>query len=246
MKNKIEVNTIIISDIHLGTKYSKAKECLKFLNNYQFNNLFLNGDIVDGWALSRGSKWNKSHTKFIRKILKYSQQNINVIWVKGNHDEFLNNLLNINLGGIKIVKDYNYKSITNNNYWITHGDVFDVFIKKYGWLAKIGSIGYDLALWINEHYNKWRKLRGKEYFSLSKLIKNKVKSAASFIGDFENTLTKLAVTKKYDGVICGHIHHPENKIINNIHYLNSGDWVENNTAIIEHLNGEFEIVYYKD
>jgi UDP-2,3-diacylglucosamine pyrophosphatase LpxH len=246
------VNMIVISDLHLGTRDSKTNEIIEFLDNTPCNTLILNGDIIDGWALSRGSKWKKKHTKVVNKLLKISETT-EVIWVRGNHDEFLDDYIGFNMGNIKIVKNH----VINVNKWITqdkfeskryfvfHGDEIDIFMLKYKWLSKIGSIGYDIALWMNTQYNRWREFRGLKYKSISKPLKQKVKTATNYVNDFENTAARMAEYHGCQGVICGHIHQEMDRIIDNIHYLNSGDWVESMSAILIHHDGKIEITYYK-
>ena len=226
----MKYKAVIVSDLHLGTKDSKAKEFIEFIDSHPTDLLILNGDIIDGWALNRGAKWKKKHTNAISKILKVSNKT-KVIWVRGNHDEFITEFIGTNFGNISIVEDY-ILNVGDKKYFIFHGDVIDVFITKYKWLAKIGSIGYDLALWLNRWYNKYRAWRKLPYQSISQQIKAKVKSAVSYINDFENAAIKMANKHDCDGVICGHIHQPADLVINNNHYLNSGDWVENRTAIL--------------
>jgi UDP-2,3-diacylglucosamine pyrophosphatase LpxH len=242
MKN---FKAIVVSDLHLGTKYSKCEEFLEFLDTHPTDLLILNGDIVDGWALNRGSKWKKEHTKVLGKILKLSNK-IQVIWIRGNHDEFLTEFIGSHFGGIEFREDYvlkyqewvEYDVFLNRCYYIFHGDVIDIFITKYKWLSKIGSIGYDLALWLNRHYNIYRKWRKLPYQSISKKIKESVKTATSYINDFETTALKMSEKKGCDGVICGHIHQPEDRVINGKRYLNSGDWVENMSAILVDYQGK--------
>jgi len=226
---------VIISDLHLGTKDSKAKEFIEFLEKHPTDLLILNGDIVDGWALNRGAKWKKQHTNAISKILKISNKT-KVIWIRGNHDEFLAEFIGMHFGNIEIKEDY----IISNHY-VFHGDVIDVFITKYKWLAKIGSIGYDFALWLNRWYNRYRVWRGLPYQSISQEIKAGVKAATNYINDFEVAAIKMASKHGCQGVICGHIHQPADLIINGARYLNSGDWVENRTAILLDQNDNFTI-----
>jgi UDP-2,3-diacylglucosamine pyrophosphatase LpxH len=230
---------IIASDLHLGTRDSQAKEFIEFLETHPTELLILNGDIIDGWALNRGSKWKKQHTKAISYLLKLSNKT-KIIWIRGNHDEFLTEYIGAHFGNIEIRKDYilhTKKWITGDNfeqrnYYIFHGDVIDVFIAKYTWLAKIGSVGYDLALWCNYWYNRYRTWRKLPYQSISQNIKAAVKTAANYVNDFEVTAIKMAHKHGCYGVICGHIHQPADRLINNAHYLNTGDWVENRTAIL--------------
>jgi UDP-2,3-diacylglucosamine pyrophosphatase LpxH len=222
---------IIVSDLHLGTKDSKAEEFIEFLDKHPTELLILNGDIVDGWALNRGTKWKKQHTKVISKLLKLSNKT-RIIWIRGNHDEFIQEFIGTHLGAIEIREDYKLDiNNTMESYYIFHGDVIDVFITKYKWLSKIGSVGYDFALWLNRVYNTYRKWRKLPYISISQKIKNSVKVATNYVNDFETTALSMATKKGCDGVICGHIHQPADRMINAKRYLNSGDWIENMSAI---------------
>ena len=246
----MKYQTIIVSDLHLGTKDSKAEEFLEFIEKHPTHLLILNGDIIDGWALNRGAKWKKYHTKVISKLLKLSNKT-KIIWIRGNHDEFIQEFIGSHFGNIEIKEDYvleysehiEYDIWKRRYYYIFHGDVIDVFITKYKWLAKIGAVGYDFALWLNRWYNRYRVWRNLPYQSISQKIKGGVKAATNYINDFETTALKMAEKKGCDGVICGHIHHPEDRIINGKRYLNSGDWVENMSAIL--INNEGDIKIYK-
>jgi UDP-2,3-diacylglucosamine pyrophosphatase LpxH len=230
---------IIASDLHLGTKDSQAKEFIEFLEQHPTDLLILNGDIIDGWALNRGAKWKKGHTKAVSALLKLSN-NTKIIWIRGNHDEFLSEFIGSHFGNIEIRENYiihtNKRIIGDlheqQRYFVFHGDVIDVFITKYKWLAKIGSIGYDFALWLNRWYNRYRTWRKLPYQSISQDIKAGVKAATNYVNDFETTAIKMAAANGCHGVICGHIHQPADLHINGAHYLNSGDWVENRTAIL--------------
>ena len=227
MKNQ----AIIVSDLHLGTKDSKAEEFIEFIDKHPTDLLILNGDIIDGWALNRGTKWKKQHTKVISKLLKLSNKT-RIIWIRGNHDEFIQEFIGTHLGAIEIREDYKLDiNNTMESYYIFHGDVIDVFITKYKWLSKIGSVGYDFALWLNRIYNTYRKWRKLPYISISQKIKESVKVATNYVNDFEVTALSMATKKGCNGVICGHIHQPADRIINGYRYLNSGDWVENMSAI---------------
>lgn len=222
--------TIIVSDIHLGTKDSQAKEFIKFLDEHPTKQLILNGDIIDGWALQRGSKWKKQHTKVILKLLELSKKT-DIVWIRGNHDEFIIDFFNTNIPNINICENY-ILEIQDKKYLVFHGDILDIFSSTWKWVAKLGSIGYDIALTLNTWYNKYRTWRGLPYYSISKTIKSKVKQAVSFIDDFETNAIKIAKQYNCNGVIIGHIHTPDNKLIEGLHYLNSGDWVESKTAIL--------------
>lgn len=244
MKVKNKFRTVILSDIHLGSQYSKAKEVVEFIKSVDCDTLILNGDIIDGWAIKRGGKLSYDHIDCIRLILKKSKTT-KIYWIKGNHDEFLLDFIPFKIGKIELLKEMTFYGLNRKKYLVTHGDMFDIFITKMKWLAILGSIGYDLALWLNKWYNKWRDFRGLEYFSLSKKIKDSVKLATSFIGNFELFLVDYAKSLDCDGVICGHIHQADIKKIDNIDYLNSGDWVESLTALVETKSGEWKIIQYK-
>jgi UDP-2,3-diacylglucosamine pyrophosphatase LpxH len=239
----MKYRTIVLSDIHLGSTYSRADDVVEFLKKNKCETLILNGDIIDGWALKRGGTWTKSHMACVRKFLKVSNKT-DVYWLRGNHDEFLSDFLPFILGGLSIQEDMTYMGLNGKKYLVLHGDIFDIFIKDMKWLAHIGSVGYDLSLWLNKWYNKYRAWRGLEYFSLSKLIKNSVKKATSYIGDFEHHMVTHAKNLGYDGIICGHIHKAEISRIEGIDYMNSGDWVESNTALVEDFEGEWIIIHY--
>jgi hypothetical protein len=235
----MKYNTVIISDLHLGSKASRRDDILDFLDKLSTETLILNGDIIDGWSLQRGSKWTKKDTKIIRKLLKISETGTNVVWLRGNHDEFLKDFIPFDLGNIKIVEYWIHQS-NQIRYYIFHGDILDVFITKVKWLAYIGSIGYDIALWINRWYNRWRAWRKLPYYSISKDIKNGIKKATNFINDFEINAVRLAKGKGCHVAVCGHIHQPSLKD----EYMNSGDWCENCTALVETKDGKWKLIDY--
>lgn len=237
----MKFKTIILSDIHLGSKASRTKDVLKFLDDNTSDRLILNGDIIDMWALKRGGNWKDTHSKFIKKILKIAKKK-EVIYLIGNHDEFLHKFAPLYLKNIKLLKEYILTDSNNKKLYIFHGDVLDIFITKIKWLALIGSIGYDIALWLNRMYNWYREKRNLPYYSISKEIKNKIKSAVNFINDFEDNAINLAKLKNCDIAVCGHIHQPDLKE----NYMNSGDWCENCTALVETLDGKWEIFYFHE
>jgi UDP-2,3-diacylglucosamine pyrophosphatase LpxH len=220
MKNKV----IFISDVHLGSKGSNPKELYKLLTKEQPEKIFIVGDFIDGWLLKKRFYWTKDCTDVIRKILSYSNKGTEVVYITGNHDDFLRSYSPLNFGNIKIVDEWEW-----NGYLITHGDLYDGIV-QLKWLGIIGSYGYELALSIDRGL---KRLGYKKSFS--KMTKDKVKSAVKFITDFERQLAYQAHSKGLKGVICGHIHKPENKKIKiknkTIHYLNCGDWIENNSYI---------------
>ncbi len=245
-KPVLQVRSAILSDVHLGTPHSKADEAVHFLKHVRCERLILNGDIIDGWRLRRDGRWTKSHTRFIRRVLTLVQKkDTDVVYLRGNHDDFLARLLPMSFERIRLVEDMVLET-PRGPYLVLHGDVFDGVVKNMVFLAHLGDAGYALLLRLNRAYNAWRRLRGKDYFSLSKAIKARVKQAVSFIGKFEEQITALARARGCVGVICGHIHTPADKQIDGIHYLNSGDWVESLTAIVEHHDGRFELVTFKE
>jgi UDP-2,3-diacylglucosamine pyrophosphatase LpxH len=244
MLKKNHYKTIIISDVHLGTKGSKARELVRFLKTNSCDKLILNGDIVDGWQLKRSGKWKKKHTSFFRVVIKMIEKTkTEVIYIRGNHDDFLDNIMPLSIGSLSITKEYELMS-GGKKFWVIHGDIFDTITTNLGWLARLGDIGYTLLLWLNKVYNNYRAKKGLPFYSLSKKIKQKVKTAVSFISDFENELVRLAQSRGYDGIICGHIHHPAITRHQDIIYMNSGDWVESLTALTEDYLGNWNIVYY--
>jgi UDP-2,3-diacylglucosamine pyrophosphatase LpxH len=244
MKNHYK--TIVISDLHLGTNGSKAKEVIKFLKRNTCQKLILNGDIIDGWQLTKSGKWQKIHTQFFRRILKCIENNkTEVIYLRGNHDDFLDHIIPFKLGCISIQNDYILES-GDKRFYVIHGDIFDSITTNLKWIAKLGDIGYTFLLWTNQTYNNYRAKKGLPYYSLSQVIKSKVKSAVSYVSKYKEQLVELAKIKKCDGIICGHIHQPALKELNNIVYMNSGDWVETLSALVENDKGEWSIVYYND
>ena len=240
----MKYKSIFISDIHLGTRFSKAKVLLNFLKHNESDQLILVGDIIDGWAIKRKLIWPQEHSDVIQKILKKAKKGTKVTFITGNHDEFLRPFVPLLLGdSVSIANELEYVAINKKKYYITHGDFFDSITMTKKWLAILGDYGYDLLLHLNAILNFIRKKVGiKKYWSLSKYVKDSVKSSVSFISDFEAVLSTHAKNKGYDGIICGHIHKAEIRDIEDIEYLNCGDWVESCTAIVETYEGEFKII----
>ncbi|GAA0745019.1 MULTISPECIES: UDP-2,3-diacylglucosamine diphosphatase [Flavobacteriaceae] len=233
MKIKRKVEVAVISDVHLGTYGCHAKQLLTYLNSIQPKKLVLNGDIIDIWQFSK-RYFPKSHLRVIKKIIDMASDGVEVIYITGNHDEMLRKFSDTKIGKISIV-DKIVLELDGKKAWIFHGDVFDVSIQNAKWLAKLGGYGYDLLILLNRFTNWCLERMGKEKYSLSKKIKNSVKRAVKYINDFEEVASDLAIENGYDYVICGHIHQPKMIIKENKHgkttYLNSGDWVENFTAL---------------
>ena len=210
-----QYKSIFISDVHLGTSSCKAEALCKFLKTYNSDNLFLIGDIIDGWRLQRGWNWPQSHSNVIRKILTKAKRGTKIVYLSGNHDEFLRKWTDYDLkiGNIHIVDNYTYMSTSGYKFLLTHGDLFDAVTRNWKLVSIVGSILYDILLIINGYYNEIRRIFGCGYWSLSKYIKHNAKQAANFIFSFEDHLADHALTENYDGVICGHIHYPEIKKI---------------------------------
>lgn len=226
----MKIEALFISDVHLGSKGSNADDVLTILKHYQPEYLFLVGDIIDGWLLKRKFRWPQSHTNVLRKILSYSKNGTKVIYIPGNHDEFIRDYNDFHFGNIEIHNEYIY-----NNTYITHGDLYDGVV-KLKWLGVLGSIGYDLAISIDRTLKSWGYKR-----SLSKYLKDKVKEAVKFITSFEEEIVRQGKKHNCTTVICGHIHHPEDKVIDHTRYLNCGDWIENNSYII-YVDGEYTVI----
>lgn len=241
-----DFKTIVISDVHLGTRGSKAKEVSRFLKQYSCENLVLNGDIIDGWQLKKSGSWKRKHTRFFNRVLKMIENNnTKVFYLRGNHDDFLDQILPLQIGNLSIQNDMIYES-NGKKFFITHGDVFDSVTSNFRWIAYLGDIGYTFLLWLNRQVNYHRRKRGLSYFSLSQYIKGKVKSAVSYIDEYETELAKMARSRGCDGIICGHIHKAENRTIEGITYLNSGDWVETMSALAEDHEGNWQLIYYNE
>ena len=227
-----KIDSIFISDIHLGSKGSNPQLCLDVLKKYDPEYLFIIGDFIDGWLLKKRFYWTQESTNLLRKVLSFSKTGTKVIYVTGNHDDFLREYTPTKLGNIEIVDEYIW-----NDMFITHGDLYDGVV-KLKWLGVLGSVGYEFALYIDRFF---KKLGYKK--SLSKYLKNNVKNAVKFITNFEDQLIYQAKERGCSGVICGHIHTPSYNVIKGIHYLNCGDWIENNSYIIYNDN-KFDILFY--
>lgn len=244
-KRKLEV--VVLSDAHLGTFGCHAKELLNYLSSIKPKILILNGDFIDIWQF-RKSYFPQIHLKVLRKILSMASKGTKIYYVTGNHDELLRKFSDMHMGNFSIV-DKIVLELDDKKAWIFHGDVFDVSVQHSKWIAKLGGLGYDYLILLNRFVNWCLKQMGKEPYSFSKKIKASVKKAVKHIADFETTATDLAIEKKYDYVICGHIHEPkiEQKSNKNgsVTYLNSGDWVENLTAL-EYNRKRWKLYRYAD
>jgi UDP-2,3-diacylglucosamine pyrophosphatase LpxH len=241
--------TIFISDVHLGTKDCKADYLDNFLKNNSCETLYLVGDIIDAWKIQQNKmKWKQSHTDVIRRILKLAKKGTQVIYVAGNHDEFLRPMIPYaaSFGNVKICNQITHTGIDGKKYLVVHGDLFDGITRLAPWISFLGDRAYDIILNINSRFNWMRHRLGFGYWSLSKWLKHRVKKAIDFIFMFEKTITAYAKKRGFDGVICGHIHHAEIKTIDDIIYMNDGDWVESLTSLVEHHDGTWEIITWKE
>ena len=244
--NKREVDLVVLSDVHLGTYGCHAKELLRYLKSIKPKKLILNGDIIDIWQFSK-RYWPESHMKIVRKILKFVAEGVPVTYLTGNHDEMLRKFADFQLGSLTITNKLSLR-LGKKRAWVFHGDIFDVTMQHSKWLARLGAIGYDTLILLNRLVNWILMKLGREKMSLSKKIKNSIKNAVKFINDFEVTAATLAIEKGYQYVICGHIHQPEIRQIETekgtVTYLNSGDWIENLTAL-EYHKGNWQIYRYQ-
>jgi UDP-2,3-diacylglucosamine pyrophosphatase LpxH len=238
-----KIKTLFISDIHLGNKNSQADKLLEVFKQYEFENLFIIGDFIDMTAIKRKFYWNQDHSTVIQKILKFSRHNINVIYLIGNHDFYVRDIIkdqNINLGNILICNEYIYTTTKNEKILLVHGDCFDGFVATHKLLYVIGDFGYELSMKINWLYNKMRKLFGLNYWSFSAYLKKKVKNIIKFLTEYKKASLQLVKDKNCDSIMIGHTHSPE--IILN-EYYNTGDFVESCSYIIEDLKGNIELKF---
>jgi len=237
--------TICISDVHLGTRDSKAEQLNNFLKHNTCETLYMVGDIIDAWRIQQNKwRWKQSHTNVVRRVMGHAKRGTRVVYVAGNHDEFLRPLMpyGIGFGNIEVVNQIEHIGVDGKHYLVTHGDLFDGITRLAPWLAFLGDKAYDFILSLNNKFNWLRHRMGFGYWSLSKYLKTKTKEAVSFVDGFEEKLAAYADQKGYAGVICGHIHSAAIKNINGIEYLNTGDWVESCTAIVETHDGEFKLI----
>ncbi len=246
-KQKREIELVIISDIHLGTYGCHAEELLRYLKSIKPKRLLLNGDIIDMWQFSK-RYWPAPHMQVVKHFTGLIAKGTKVTYLTGNHDEMLRKFAGFKMGSFEIANK-KVLALNGKSAWVFHGDVFDVTMQHSKWLAKLGAVGYDFLILLNSAVNFILKSFGKNKISLSKKVKDNVKQAVKFINDFEKTAADIAISNRYDFVVCGHIHHPEIKTVatekGQVVYLNSGDWVENLTAL-EYHEGVWKIYRYSD
>jgi UDP-2,3-diacylglucosamine pyrophosphatase LpxH len=243
-KTKRRVDILVISDVHLGTYGCHAKELLHYLKSIKPGIVILNGDIIDIWQFSK-SYWPGSHMKVVKHLIKWIGKGVKTYYITGNHDEMLRRFEGLKMGSLSIVNKLVLDLPDNKKAWFFHGDVFDITMQHSRWLAKLGAVGYDTLILLNRFCNfVSEKILKKGKISLSKRIKESVKTAVAFINNFEQTSAEIGISNKYDYVVCGHIHHPEIRTIQtsegSITYLNSGDWVENLSSL-EFTDGKWSV-----
>ena len=236
--------SVFISDTHLGTRGCRAEFLAGFLKSMTCENLYLVGDIIDGWRLKRSWFWDKYHDKVLRRVLKAARNGTNVVYVPGNHDEMLRKYLalGIEVCGVKIQMEAEHITADGKRLLITHGDLFDSVVRHARLLAVLGDGAYTVALVVNRYFNIVRAKLGYPYWSLSAWLKLQVKEAVKAIDRFETALADDAKERGFDGVVCGHIHHAEMRMVNGVLYMNDGDWVESCTALVEHFDGRMELI----
>ena len=238
--------TIVLSDIHMGRRGSRHKDVISFLKHTSCENLILNGDILDKFRYNKPALWKKRHWRFIKTISqKIEEDKTNVFFVKGNSDQLPDNLLPLQIGELKLVDRMVYESF-GKKYLVVHGDIFDTYQGQFRWLTKLGKKAHGALFWFHHKALSLRKLAGFKHFPLSEKVKSQFSIARHYIESYEQSLSGLANEAGYDGVICGHLHIPAIKTINGVVYMNSGDWVQSGSALVEYPNGEWKHVFYTE
>lgn len=236
--------TLFISDVHLGTRGAQAGLLRDFLREIEVETIYLVGDIVDFWRIRRGGLWPPSHKDVLQELLEKLHAGTRMIFIPGNHDDGLRDYCGTNFGAITLERDAIFETAGGRQYLVIHGDEYDVVVTYARWLAFLGDRGYQFALWMNRPVNFVRRRLGLGYWSLSSYLKQRVKGAVNFIGAFEKSLAEEAERREVDGVICGHIHHASSRMVGKVHYVNTGDWVESCTALVETWDGDLELIYW--
>ncbi len=242
----VRYRTIFLSDIHLAAKTCLSEELTLFLRSHDAETIFLAGDVIDFWRVRRGASWRPSQTQVLRELLAKAQRGTRIVYIPGNHDSEMRGFAGSKFGAIEIRLREVYETADGRRFLVIHGDEFDVVMKKAVWLAILGDIGYEIALGANTFINMFRRAFGLPYWSLSAYLKYRVKRAVNYIGDFEDQLVSAARNVGASGVICGHIHHASIHLVDGIEYVNTGDWVESGTAVVEHFDGRLEIIRWLD
>ncbi|MCU0832394.1 MAG: UDP-2,3-diacylglucosamine diphosphatase [Rhizobiaceae bacterium] len=238
--------TLFISDVHLGSAPAQAAMLIEFLRWNDADTIYLVGDIVDGWRLRRSWYWPQLHNDVVQKMLRKARKGARIIYVPGNHDEFLRDFPGTHFGGIEVVENIIHEGANGKRYLVMHGDEFDLVVRNARVIAYLGDWAYDFAIWCNRHISRARRMLGLSYWSFSAWAKNRVKRAVNFIGAFEQAVADEARRRTVDGIICGHIHQPANRDFGGIAYMNCGDWVETCSAIGENFDGTFEVLMWAE
>ena len=242
----MKVRSIFLSDIHLGTRGCQADRLLDFLREFESSHLFLIGDIIDFWSMGRSIQWSTMQNTVVQKILRRARHGEKVIFIPGNHDEALREYSGTLFGDILIAFEWLHVTADGKRLLLTHGDQFDQVTRHHRWLAILGDMGYDLLVRLNGWLSWWRRtLRIGGYWSLAGYAKRKVKSAVTFIFDFEDSVIRSVRERGLNGVVCGHIHSAAIKQVDDLLYVNCGDWVDSCTAIVEHLDGRLELIEWR-
>ena len=239
-----QYRTIWISDIHLGTRDCAAALLIDFLESTDSETLYLVGDIVDGWAMKRRFFWPAAHNDVVRRILNRAKRGTRVVYIPGNHDEMFRQFTGLNFGGVEVRRKAMHTTADGRRLLVLHGDEFDAIMLTHRWLAVVGSLAYTALMRCNQVVNRGRARLGLRYWSLSKTAKHRVKNAVAFISRFEEMVARQADLRGVDGVVCGHIHHAEARMIGCVAYYNDGDWVEGCTALVEHDDGRMEVLHW--
>lgn len=242
----LRYRTIFISDTHLGTQGCQAEMLLDFLQRHEADRIYLVGDIVDAWRLGKGWVWPQSHNDVVQALLRKARDGTRIIFIPGNHDDGLRAYPGTHFGGIEVVTEAEHRTADGRRFLVTHGDQFDAVVMHARWLARIGDRAYDVALSLNTWLDRVRQLWGGSYWSLSNWAKQRVKRAVNYISEYEAVLSAEARRGGFDGVICGHIHRANSRRINGIDYVNTGDWVESCTAVIERIDGTLHVIEWTD
>jgi UDP-2,3-diacylglucosamine pyrophosphatase LpxH len=238
--------TIFISDLHLGSRGCKADCLLDFLRHVESEHLYLVGDIVDGWRLKKRWFWPERHREVLHALLGRARRGTRVVYLPGNHDEALRKLIGVTFAGVRIMQDVIHETADGRRLLVTHGDAFDGVCADMPWLARLGSIAYDAALAVNTGFNRLRRSVGLGYWPLSAFLKARVKAAVNFIERYEQAVAAGARRRAVCGVVCGHVHKPEMRIIEGVQYFNDGDWVESCSALVEHWDGRLELLHWAE
>jgi len=243
---KCRVRTIFLSDLHLGTRGCQAEALLGFLKRYNAAEIYLVGDIIDGWRLRQSWHWPQAHNDVVQKLLRKARKGTRIVYIPGNHDEFLRDYSDSSFGGVEIKEEALHICADGRKMLVMHGDKFDTIVRHARWVALLGDHAYDFAIWLNGHIARVRRFLGLPYWSFSRWSKDKVKSAVNFVTAFEDAVINDARKHGADLVLCGHIHKATIRQSEDVTYINSGDWVESCTAILEHHDGRFEICHWYD